>query len=159
MSRLAPADWRTLVRIFEADGFTQDRTTGSHVVLTKPGIVRPVIIPKYSEVGVDITKNNSRILTSSITYIRLPLMRTTLTIEPDVEQALLRELQRTDRSMKAVVNDALRIGLGMQGKPRRAPRFKVQPHAFAFKPGIDTDRLNQLLDELEAEERSRQLVR
>lgn len=86
-------------------------------------------------------------------------MRTTLTIEPDVEQALLRELQRTDRSMKAVVNDALRIGLGMQGKPRRAPRFKVQPHAFAFKPGIDTDRLNQLLDELEAEERSRQLGR
>ena len=60
MSRLAPADWRTLVRIFEADGFTQDRTTGSHVVLTKPGIVRPVIIPKYSEVGVDIVKNNMR---------------------------------------------------------------------------------------------------
>ena len=60
MSRLAPADWRTLVRVFEADGFTQDRTTGSHVVLTRPGIARPVIIPKYSEVGLDIIRNNMR---------------------------------------------------------------------------------------------------
>ena len=86
-------------------------------------------------------------------------MRTTLTIEPDVEQALQREMRRTDRSMKAVVNDALRIGLGMRGKPPRPRRFKVQPHAFAFKPGIDTDRLNQLVDELEADERARRLAR
>ena len=60
MSRLAPTDWRTLVRIFEADGFTRDRTTGSHVVLSKPGIARPVIIPKYAHVGLDIIKNNMR---------------------------------------------------------------------------------------------------
>ena len=86
-------------------------------------------------------------------------MRTTLTIEPDVEQALQREMRHTDRSMKAVVNDALRIGLGMRGKPPRPRRFKVQPHAFAFKPGIDTDRLNQLVDELEADERARRLAR
>ena len=60
MSRLAPTDWRTLVRIFEADGFTRDRTTGSHVVLSKPGIARPVIIPRYALVGLDIIKNNMR---------------------------------------------------------------------------------------------------
>ena len=49
MSRLAPTDWRTLVRVFEADGFTRDRTTGSHVVLSKPGIARPfVTIPKVA---------------------------------------------------------------------------------------------------------------
>ena len=60
MSRFAPADWRTLVRIFEADGFAQSRTTGSHVVLTKPGVARPVIIPKYSDVGLDIIRNNMR---------------------------------------------------------------------------------------------------
>ena len=86
-------------------------------------------------------------------------MRTTLTIEPDVEQILHREMRRTDRSMKAVVNDALRVGLGMQGKPPRPRRFKVQTHAFAFKPGIDVDRLNQLVDELEVDERARQLLR
>jgi len=79
-------------------------------------------------------------------------MRSTLTIDADVEQLLQREMQRTNSSMKAVVNDALRIGLGMRGKPPRPSRFKVEPHAFAFKPGIDTDRLNQLVDEVEADE-------
>ena len=68
-------------------------------------------------------------------------------------------MRRTDRSTKAVVNDALRRGLGAQGKPPRLSRFKVEPHAFAFKPGVDTDRLNQLVDALEAEEFSREIER
>ena len=44
-------------------------------------------------------------------------MRTTLTIQPDVERLLQREMRRTGRNMKAVVNDALRLGLGMRSKP------------------------------------------
>ena len=60
MVKLTPTDWRTLVRIFEADGFTQDRTTGSHVVLSKPGALRPVIVPKYAEVGLDVIRSNMR---------------------------------------------------------------------------------------------------
>ncbi len=86
-------------------------------------------------------------------------MRTTLTIDPDVERLLQREMRRTDRSMKAVVNDALRVGLGVRGKTRRLPPFRVEPHAFRFKPGVDVDRLNQLVDELEAEALSRKLER
>ncbi|NKC14061.1 MAG: addiction module toxin, HicA family [Gammaproteobacteria bacterium] len=43
-----------------ADGFTHDRTTGSHVVLSKPGVLRPVIVPKYAEVGLDIIRSNMR---------------------------------------------------------------------------------------------------
>lgn len=86
-------------------------------------------------------------------------MRTTLTIDTDVEQLLLREMRRTNKSMEAVVNDALRAGLGMQGKPPRARRFKVEPYAFGFKPGVDVDRLNQLVDEMEAEEIARKLAR
>ena len=86
-------------------------------------------------------------------------MRTTLTIDPDVERLLQREMRRTDRSMKAVVNDALRVGLGAQGKTLRLPPFKVESHAFHFKPGVDVDRLNQLVDELEAEALSRKLER
>jgi hypothetical protein len=35
----------------------------------------------------------------------------------------------------------------------------VEPHAFGFKPGVDLDRLNQLVDELEAEEHARKLGR
>ena len=86
-------------------------------------------------------------------------MRTTLTIDPDVEMLIQREMRRTERSMKAVVNDALRLGLGVRGKPPRPPRYKVEPHPFGFKAGIDTDRLNQLVDELEVEEFARKLHR
>ena len=85
-------------------------------------------------------------------------MRTTLTIDTDVERLLQREMRRTNMSMKAVVNDALRAGLGAQGKRARARRFKVEPHAFGFKPGVDVDRLNQLVDEMEAEEIARKLA-
>ena len=60
MARLTPLDWRKLVRIFEADGFTKRREKGSHIIMDKPGIDRPVVIPKYPDVGVDIIKNNMR---------------------------------------------------------------------------------------------------
>ena len=85
----------------------------------------------------------------------MPQMRTTLTIEPDVAQLLRREIRRSDKSMKAVVNDALRIGLGFRGKSSPMARYEVEPHSFGFKPGIDINRLNQLVDELEAEELGR----
>jgi hypothetical protein len=57
--------------------------------------------------------------------------------------------------MKAVVNQALRVGLGMTDKPVKPAPFSVKPHDFGFKPGTDLDRLNQLADELEAEETAR----
>ena len=86
-------------------------------------------------------------------------MRTTFTIEPDVERLVQQTMRRTGRSMTAVINEALRLGLGARRQKARAPRFTVEPHDFGFKPGIDTDRLNQLVDELEAEEASLRLAR
>jgi hypothetical protein len=84
-------------------------------------------------------------------------MRTTLTLEPEVAERVRAEMRRTGKAMKAVVNEALALGLGMAGKRARSPRFEVHPHAFGFKPGVDLDRLNQLADELEAEEAARKL--
>jgi hypothetical protein len=37
--------------------------------------------------------------------------------------------------------------------------FQVEPHACGFRAGVDPDKLNQLLDELEVEERSKRLQR
>ena len=84
-------------------------------------------------------------------------MRTTLTLEPDVAERVAQEMRRRGEKMKKIVNDALRLGLGMGGKPVQPPRFEVRPHAFGFKPGIDLDRLNQLVDELEVEEAAHKL--
>ena len=84
-------------------------------------------------------------------------MRTTLTLEPDVARRLELEMKRSGDGLKAVVNRALRVGLAMTDKPMDPPAFQVTPHAFGFRPGTDLDRLNQLVDELEAEEAARKL--
>jgi len=86
-------------------------------------------------------------------------MRTTLTLDPDVAARLEREMKRSGVGLKAAVNQALRIGLGMTEKPVQPPPFRVVPHDFGFRPGTDLDRLNQLVDELEAEEVAKTLGR
>ena len=60
MPRLRPLSYKRLVEVFEADGFTCVRTEGDHMVFTKPGVLRPVVIPKYAAVPVFIIKNNLR---------------------------------------------------------------------------------------------------
>lgn len=86
-------------------------------------------------------------------------MRTTLTLEPDVARLLEIETRRSGKTLKATVNEALRLGLGLRGRPLKAPRFEVEPHAFGFKPGVDLDRMNQLVDELDAEDVARKVRR
>jgi hypothetical protein len=86
-------------------------------------------------------------------------MRTTLTLDADVAERLASEARRTGRSLKSVVNEAIRVGLGLSGKQPKAPRFHVEPHAFGLRPGIDPDRLNQLVDELDGDEAVRKLSR
>ena len=81
-------------------------------------------------------------------------------ISPDpTDTGPQREMRHTDRSTKAVLNDALRIGRGAHDNPARPSKFEVDPHPFGFKPNIDSDRLNQLVDELEVEELARKLRR
>ena len=79
-------------------------------------------------------------------------MRTTLTLEPDVARQLRQQMAEKKLPLKRIVNDALRVGLSQTSKSEKATRFTVEPHSFGFKPGIDRDKLGQLLDELEGEE-------
>jgi len=60
MPKLSPVSYKQLVNIFEADGFTCVRIEGDHMVMTKPGVIRPLVIPKYASVPVFIIKNNLR---------------------------------------------------------------------------------------------------
>jgi len=84
-------------------------------------------------------------------------MRTTITLDPDVAARVRQEMRRTGDGLKAVINRVLRLGLGVSGKTPPARRFEVRPHPFSFKPGVDLDRLNQLVDELDVEETVRKL--
>ncbi|MFQ5661833.1 MAG: type II toxin-antitoxin system HicA family toxin [Candidatus Paceibacteria bacterium] len=58
MSTIRPISWRKLSKIFELDGWTLSRIKGDHMVYTKDGFLRPVVIPRDSVVEVFIIKNN-----------------------------------------------------------------------------------------------------
>jgi len=76
-------------------------------------------------------------------------VRTTLTLDPDVSAKLHSEFARSDRAFKTAVNEALRRGLGGAERPAKRTAYAVKPLRLAFRPGIDTDKLNELADELE----------
>ena len=76
-------------------------------------------------------------------------MRTTLTIDDDLAGILQRKARELDRPFKEVVNDALRKGLS-ENLAEKQREIMVRPHDFgASRAGLDMDRLNQLVDELE----------
>ncbi len=43
--------------MFEKAGFCYQRTKGDHYIYTRPGIVRPLVIPMYDAVPVFVIKN------------------------------------------------------------------------------------------------------
>ena len=78
-------------------------------------------------------------------------MRTTITLDPDVARQLEKEMRRSGKGLKAAVNDALRRAFASPASAP-VPKFVVKARPLGLRPGIDPDRLNQLLDELEAAE-------
>jgi hypothetical protein len=79
-------------------------------------------------------------------------MRTTLTLDPDVAERLERAVRGSGKGLKATVNEALRLGLGLAEKPAEPPPFKIRVFVDGLQPGINPNKMNQLLDELESEE-------
>jgi predicted RNA binding protein YcfA (HicA-like mRNA interferase family) len=43
--------------VFELLGYHRAGQKGSHIKLEKPGVARPLIVPRYDEVGLDIILN------------------------------------------------------------------------------------------------------
>ena len=80
-------------------------------------------------------------------------MRTTLTIDDDLAGILQEKARQHGSSFKAVINEVLRAGLAARGHaPTQRPRVRVVAKPLGLKPGYDPDKMNQLADELEAEE-------
>ena len=78
-------------------------------------------------------------------------MRTTLTLDDDLAEALKERAKLLDVPFKQVVNDTLRRGLAPKA-PEERPVFRVRPHHGGFRPGIGPLKLNQLNDQLEVED-------
>jgi hypothetical protein len=92
----------------------------------------------------------------------MPFMRTTVTLDADVEQLLRDAMQQTRQSFKEALNQAIRRGLANAQVGAEDAPFVVRASRMGLRPGIDSGRLNQVSDELEAEsfdELSRRLVK
>jgi plasmid stability protein len=85
-------------------------------------------------------------------------MRTTLTIEDDLAQALKERAFRTGRSFKAVVNEALRSGLDAAETRPNPRRYRLKAAALGgVRPGVDLDKALRLAETLEDREIGRKL--
>lgn len=80
----------------------------------------------------------------------MPFVRTTI----NISDALLEELRERSRSLgrplRQVAEDALRRGLSSEDAP--AGRVRIEPFRLGLKPAYRGMSLNQLFDQLEAED-------
>lgn len=67
--KITPLHHQTLVKVFEMEGFQVRRQKGDHLILTKPGVRRPVVI-KTSPKEVPITHILTNLRTAGISRER-----------------------------------------------------------------------------------------
>lgn len=78
-------------------------------------------------------------------------MRTTVTIDPDVEILLKTAMRQRDASFKQVLNDGLRVALST---PRKSPPQPFRQLTFTMgRPLVELTKATALAGELEDQER------
>lgn len=85
-------------------------------------------------------------------------MRTTVTIDPDVEAMLQRLMKTKHLSFKEALNSALRAGLLAGLGTRPAAPVKIPVFQMKQRPGLNLDKAVQLAGELEDEELLRKMA-
>jgi hypothetical protein len=77
-------------------------------------------------------------------------MRTTVTLDRDVERMVRDAMHRSRRSFKETMNAALRTGLAkpIRGRGRR---FVIKARPMGLRAGIDPGSLNKVADALEVD--------
>ena len=76
-------------------------------------------------------------------------MRTTVTLDDDVERLLREEMHQSGRSFKETLNAAVRSGIGSKRALTERKPFVVHAQAMELLPGIDPTSFNKLIDDLE----------
>jgi predicted RNA binding protein YcfA (HicA-like mRNA interferase family) len=67
--KILPVHYTLLVRIFETDGFAIKRKRGDHIIMTKPGAKRPLVI-KTSPRFVPVTHIRTNMQTAGMSRER-----------------------------------------------------------------------------------------
>ncbi len=58
MPKISPIDYRILIKILEHEGAVVVGQKGSHIVMTKKGAKRRLVIPSYKQLPIFIILNN-----------------------------------------------------------------------------------------------------
>ena len=77
-------------------------------------------------------------------------MRTTVTLDPDVDRLLKEEMRRSGTTFRQALNQAIRRALAGNVAAQRRP-FKLRPKRLSLRPGLDPAMLQHLEEELEIE--------
>ena len=74
-----------------------------------------------------------------------------MTLDDDLAGLLKARAAEQGEAFRTDVNQVIRAGLALESQEELADPPKVIPHAFGLLPGIDPDKMNQLVDDLEME--------
>ncbi len=69
MPRITPIPYWKLIRVFEMDGFSVRGTEGDHIIMTKPGGKRPLVI-KRSPKDVPVAHIRTNLTTANMSRDR-----------------------------------------------------------------------------------------
>lgn len=86
----------------------------------------------------------------------MPLMRTTVTLDPDVAAKLKQIARERGISFKEALNTSVRRGL--ERETAASKPYRVKPRRLGARPGVDLDRALRLAAELEDAEIARKLA-
>jgi len=78
-------------------------------------------------------------------------MRTTVTLDPDVEQLLKQATHGSQQNFKQALNDGLRRGLAHLAPATAAEPFVVKARPMGLRTGVDPTRLHELAQDLEVD--------
>jgi hypothetical protein len=76
-------------------------------------------------------------------------VRTTLTIDDDVEALLRQRLRASGEPLKQAVNKYLRLGMQAEEKAPKQKPFKVKPFRFGLPKEFHIDSTSELLEKLD----------
>ena len=79
------------------------------------------------------------------------LMRTTVTLDRDVERMLQEAMHRSRNGFKETLNAAIRAGLSQKPAAAMSRPFVIQARPLGLRAGLDPAGFNQLADDLELE--------
>ncbi len=78
-------------------------------------------------------------------------VRTTVTLDKDVERLLREAMHRSRRGFKETLNAAIRTGLDRKTPGTKRAPFVVKARPMTLRPGLDPAGFNKLADDFEVD--------